>query len=138
MSAFEQRWNSDVLVLDKWFNLSASYPQPSVFATLEQLTKHPQFSWQNPNRVRAVFGAFYQQNPAMFHSEDGRGYQVLADVVLKMDAINPQVASRLVTPLLSWKRYQSARQQQLKSVLQTMLSKELSNDLYEKVSKSLS
>jgi aminopeptidase N len=73
----------------------------------------------------------------MFHSEDGRGYQVLADVVLKMDAINPQVASRLVTPLLSWKRYQSVRQQQLKSVLQTMLSKELSNDLYEKVSKSL-
>jgi aminopeptidase N len=106
--------------------------------TLEQLTAHPQFSWQNPNRVRAVFGAFYQQNPAMFHAEDGRGYQVLAEVVLKMDAINPQVASRLVTPLLSWKRYQPVRQQQLKAVLQTMLSKELSNDLYEKVSKSLS
>jgi aminopeptidase N len=138
MAAFEQRWNSDVLVLDKWFNLSASYPQSSVFTTLEQLTTHPQFSWQNPNRVRAVFGAFYQQNPAMFHAEDGKGYQVLADVVLKMDAINPQVASRLVTPLLSWKRYQSARQQQLKTVLQAMLSKELSNDLYEKVSKSLS
>jgi aminopeptidase N len=138
MSVFEQRWNTDVLVLDKWFNLSASYPQSSVFATLEQLTAHPQFSWQNPNRVRAVFGAFYQQNPAMFHAEDGRGYQVLADVVLKMDAINPQVASRLVTPLLSWKRYQPVRQLQLKAVLQTMLSKELSNDLYEKVSKSLS
>ena len=138
MAAFEQRWHSDVLVLDKWFNLSASYPQSSVFATLEQLTTHPQFSWQNPNRVRAVFGAFYQQNPAMFHAEDGRGYQVLADVVLKMDGINPQVASRLVTPLLSWKRYQPVRQQQLKAVLQTMLSKDLSNDLYEKVSKSLS
>ena len=138
MHSFEQRWNSDVLVLDKWFSLSASYPQSSVFSALQQLTIHPQFSWQNPNRVRAVFGAFYQQNPAMFHAEDGKGYQVLADVVLKMDAINPQVASRLVTPLLSWKRYQSARQQQLKSVLQTMLSKELSNDLYEKVSKSLS
>ncbi len=138
MSAFEQRWNTDVLVLDKWFNLSASYPQVSVFATLEQLTAHPQFSWQNPNRVRAVFGAFYQQNPAMFHSDDGRGYQVLADVVLKMDGINPQVASRLVTPLLSWKRYQPARQQQLKAVLQSMLAKDLSNDLYEKVSKSLS
>ncbi|MDF3126622.1 aminopeptidase N [Rheinheimera sp. 1928-s] len=138
MSAFELRWNKDVLVLDKWFSLSASYPQPSVFATVQQLTAHPQFSWQNPNRVRAVFGAFYQQNPAMFHSEDGQGYQLLADVVLKMDAINPQVASRLVTPLLSWKRYQSSRQLQLKSVLQTMLNKELSNDLYEKVSKSLS
>lgn len=137
MHDFEQRWRHDVLVLDKWFNLSASYPEASVFATLEQLTAHPQFSWQNPNRVRAVFGAFYQQNPAMFHSDDGRGYQILADVVLKMDAINPQVASRLVTPLLSWKRYQSARQQQLKVVLQTMLSKALSNDLYEKVSKSL-
>lgn len=138
MSDFEQRWQHDVLVLDKWFNLSASYPHPTVFSTLQQLTAHPQFSWQNPNRVRAVFGAFYQQNPAMFHAEDGRGYQVLADVVLKMDAINPQVASRLVTPLLSWKRYQPARQQQLKAVLQTMLSKDLSNDLYEKVSKSLS
>lgn len=138
MTTFEQRWHSDVLVLDKWFNLSASYPQPSVFETLEQLTAHPQFSWQNPNRVRAVFGAFYQQNPAMFHTEDGRGYQVLAKVVLKMDGINPQVASRLVTPLLSWKRYQSARQQQIKAVLQSMLANELSNDLYEKVSKSLS
>jgi aminopeptidase N len=138
MHDFELRWRDDVLVLDKWFNLSASYPTSSVFVTLEQLTAHPQFSWQNPNRVRAVFGAFYQQNPAMFHAEDGRGYQVLADVVLKMDAINPQVASRLVTPLLSWKRYQPVRQLQLKAVLQTMLSKELSNDLYEKVSKSLS
>ncbi|EGM79347.1 aminopeptidase N [Rheinheimera sp. A13L] len=138
MNAFEQRWNKDVLVLDKWFSLSASYPQPSVFSSLQQLTAHPQFSWQNPNRVRAVFGAFYQQNPAMFHSDDGQGYQQLADVVLKMDAINPQVASRLVTPLLSWKRYQSVRQQQLKAVLQAMLARDLSNDLYEKVSKSLS
>lgn len=137
MADFEQRWNNDVLVLDKWFSLSASYPQSSVFETLEQLTAHPQFSWQNPNRVRAVFGAFYQQNPQMFHSADGKGYQVLADVVLKMDSINPQVAARLVTPLLSWKRYQAQSQLLLKSVLQTMLAKDLSDDLYEKVSKSL-
>lgn len=138
MSDFEQRWRHDVLVLDKWFSLAASYPKSAVFATLEQLTAHPQFSWKNPNRVRAVFGAFYQQNPEMFHSDDGKGYQVLADVVLKMDAINPQIASRLVTPLLSWKRYPSERQQQLKQVLNAMLEQELSNDLYEKVSKSLS
>jgi aminopeptidase N len=137
MTEFERNWKDDVLVLDKWFSLSASYPDAEVFATLEQLSRHAQFSWQNPNRVRAVFGAFYQQNPLMFHAQSGKGYQVLAEVVLKMDAINPQVASRLVTPLLSWKRYQPDQQQQLKAVLQSMLSKPLSNDLYEKVSKSI-
>jgi aminopeptidase N len=105
---------------------------------LEQLTTHPAFSWKNPNRVRAVFGAFSQRNPQQFHRADGKGYHLLAEVVTKLDALNPQLAARLVTPLLSWQRYDLQRQQLLRQLLQQLASgRELSDDLYEKVSKSL-
>ncbi|MFC4654534.1 aminopeptidase N [Rheinheimera marina] len=136
---FEQRWREDVLVLDKWFALKASLPTKDTVYLLPHLTQHPQFSWQNPNRVRAVYMAFAQQNPTIFHAADGKGYQVLQQVVLKLDPINPQLAARLVTPLLSWRRFETHRAAQLKAVLSQMLAQQgLSNDLYEKLSKSLS
>ncbi|WP_337878802.1 aminopeptidase N [Rheinheimera sp.] len=139
MEEFERRWRQDVLVLDKWFALKASLPAAKTLAELQQLTSHPQFSWQNPNRVRAVFMAFAQQNPAIFHAADGSGYQVLSDVILKLDPINPQLAARLVTPLLSWHRFEPGRGEQLRAVLSAMSARPgLSNDLYEKLSKSLS
>lgn len=135
---FEARWSHDVLVLDKWFALRASVPKASTLDILSELTQHPRFSWQNPNRVRAVFIAFALQNPAVFHAEDGSGYQALRDVILKVDATNPQLSARLATFLLSWHRYEPARAQLLKALLNDMKSQpELSNDLYEKLTKSL-
>ncbi|OYW95457.1 MAG: aminopeptidase N [Alishewanella sp. 32-51-5] len=139
LARLADRFADDVQVLDKYFSLVATLPDEQVFEELQQLTTHPAFSWKNPNRVRAVFGAFSQRNPQQFHRQDGKGYRLLAEVVTKLDALNPQLAARLVTPLLSWRRYDQHRQQLLRQLLQQLASgSTLSDDLYEKVSKSLS
>ncbi|SEA21195.1 aminopeptidase N [Alkalimonas amylolytica] len=138
MQQFANEWQHDVLVLDKWFSLHAANPTIAVFEQISLLCQHPKFSWQNPNRVRAVFHAFAMQNPGQFHRLDGRGYQLLTDTLLKLDPINPQVAARLVTPLLSWQRFDSKRQALMKEALHRLSSQQgISDDLYEKVSKAL-
>ncbi|MBZ9610742.1 aminopeptidase N [Rheinheimera maricola] len=135
---FADRWQHDALVMDKCFALVASNPHPQVFAAIETMQQHPLFSWNNPNRVRALLSAFSQRNPAQFHRADGKGYQLLANSIIKLDAINAQVAARLVTPLLSWRRFEPKRQQLMRSALQQIAKiKGISNDVYEKVSRSL-
>lgn len=135
---FAQKWQHDALVMDKYFSLLASDPTPQVYSTLTELTAHPLFSWKNPNRVRAVYGAFSMRNPEQFHRADGQGYRCLADVVSKMDKVNPQVAARLVTPLLAWQRFNCQRREHLLQQLQQLATTtNLSNDLYEKITKSL-
>lgn len=135
---FAKRYPDNVQVMDKYFSLVATANTETVFTQLEQLTAHPLFSWKNPNRVRAVFGAFSQRNPGQFHRADGRGYQLLARIVTKLDSVNPQLAARLITPLLSWQRYDQPRQQLLIGLLQELAAQNsLSNDLFEKVTKSL-
>ena len=139
LADFSLRWQSDALVMDKAFGLAATEPSEQVFATIDKMQNHPLFSWKNPNRVRALFSAFSMRNPKQFHSTDGKGYQLLQYAVAKMDAINPQVAARLITPLLSWRRYDETRQQAMRAVLQSLAdNSSLSNDVYEKVSRSLS
>jgi aminopeptidase N len=134
-----ERCGTDPQVFDKWASLQAISPADAVFDKLKQLTGCTQFSWTNPNRVRAVYGAFAMQNPAQFHRADGKGYQVLTDVICKLDSINPQLTARLVTPLLSWHRFDGHRQQLIQTQLKLLLAlPDISNDLYEKVSRSLS
>jgi aminopeptidase N len=136
---FASKWQQDVQVMDKYFSLLASNPSPQVFIDITDLSSHPLFSWKNPNRVRALFGAFSLRNPAQFHREDGAGYRCLAEVVTRMDGINPQVAARLITPLLAWQRFAGERREHLLQQLQLLAAKPtLSNDLYEKITKSLS
>ena len=135
---FTARWQQDVLATDKAFALVASNPTEQVFSGIDAMLQHPQFSWKNPNRIRALFSAFSLRNPKQFHRIDGKGYQLLQQTVARVDVINPQVAARLVTPLLSWRRYDSTRQQLMQQALrQLAASATLSNDLYEKVSRSL-
>lgn len=136
--AFCQHWQHDALVMDKAFALVATNPADSVFAGIETMLQHQQFSWKNPNRVRALYSAFSMRNPQQFHRLDGKGYRLVLDAVKKLDPINPQVAARLVTPLLSWRRFDKARQQLMRHALQELAAQpSLSNDLYEKVSRSL-
>lgn len=136
---FANKWHDNVLVMDKYFSLLASNPNDEVFNSLTELSRHPLFSWKNPNRVRAVYGAFSMRNAEQFHRADGQGYHCLAEVVAKMDTINPQVAARLITPLLSWKRFDDQRREYMLAELKQLATKTtLSNDLYEKISKSLS
>lgn len=135
---FANRYQHNVQVMDKYFSLIATTRTEAVFAHLERLSQHPLFSWKNPNRVRAVFGAFSQRNPQQFHRVDGRGYQLLAQVVTRLDPLNPQLAARLLTPLLSWQRYDQQRQSLLANLLKALAAQPaLSNDVFEKVSKSL-
>jgi aminopeptidase N len=102
---------------------------------VKELTSHPRFAWTNPNRVRAVLGSFANRNVKAFHTPEG--YRLLADSVLKLDAMNPQIASRLVMPLCQWGRLESSFQDVMKSELRRMVAKELSKDLYEIISKSV-
>ncbi|MCP4236896.1 MAG: aminopeptidase N, partial [Aestuariibacter sp.] len=139
MQQFEQRWHNDPLVLDKWFGLHATCPRDDILAQLTLLRQHPQFSQQNPNRVRAVVGSFAFYNTTGFHADNGSGYQFLTDYLIELDTTNPQVASRLVTPLTQWQHYNAERQALMKRQLSRLLdNKNLSKDLYEKVSKALS
>lgn len=138
VSDFAKSWQHDALVMDKVFSLVGSEPSEQVFAGIEKMLTHPVFSWKNPNRVRALFSAFCLRNPQQFHRIDGKGYELIKQTVAKLDVINPQIAARLITPLLSWRRFDNERQQLMRSALQSLASEQtLSNDVFEKVNRSL-
>jgi aminopeptidase N len=138
MAAFEPKWIDDPLVMDKWFGLHASCTKSDVFETIEKLYEHKVFNIENPNRVRAVLGAFVFGNSVQFHEVNGRGYRLLTDMLVKLNSINPQVASRMVTPFMSFKRYDSKRQQLMREQLERLAAlPDLSPDLFEKVTQSL-
>ncbi|MDF3025113.1 MAG: pepN, partial [Alphaproteobacteria bacterium] len=100
---------------------------------------HPDFTYKNPNRLRSLVGAFAMNNQRWFHRKDGAGYRLLADTVIKVNAINPSTAARLLNPLRNWKRYDAARKSLMEQELKRILSeKDISNDVYEIASKSLS
>ena len=135
---FFRRWKGDALVLDKWFSLQALSPQADTFDSVQRLAEHPDFQIKNPNRVRALIGAFAMRNPARFHRADGAPYRFHTDFVMQLDKLNPQVAARLLTPLTQWRRYDISRQEMMRGQLQRILdSGSCSRDVYEIVSKSL-
>jgi aminopeptidase N len=137
-SNFETRWYDTVLVMDKWFAISASNNDQSIYQQLDNLMQHPLFSLTNPNRARALIGAFVANNPRHFHSACGRGYQFLAEQISLLNEINPQVASRLITPLIQFKGLDKARQAQIKVILTALHNLDnLSKDLKEKLDAAL-
>ncbi len=110
LAAFEKRWSTDRLVIDKWFALQISHASPDTTASItDSLTKHPAFDWKNPNRFRSVFGAL-SANHAGFHHASGASYKLLADWLIRLDPINPQTAARMSTAFESWRRYDADRQ----------------------------
>jgi len=133
---FYQQWKTYPLLLDKWFSIRALSHRAETFSEVEALLQHDDFSLSNPNRVRALLGAFYQ-NLAVFHRSDGAGYKLLADQILLLDARNPQVAARMAAPLIRWKRLEPQRCKLMEQQLRRLQQAELSNDLYEIVDKSL-
>ena len=122
-------------VLDLWLSTEAMNEKTATIDRIKELTSHSRFAWTNPNRVRAVLGTFANRNVRAFHTPEG--YRLLADSVLKLDAMNPQIASRLVMPLCQWGRFEKGFQDAMKSELRRMIAKDLSKDLYEIVSKSV-
>lgn len=138
LGQFYQRWQAEDLVIDKWFALQAMSSLPNTLQVVKQLLKHPAFTYKNPNKVRSLIGTFAHANYINFHAIDGSGYEFLADQILIMDPINPQVASRLTEALIQWRKFDSKRQQLMLAQLQRIAKAEkLSKDVYELVSKSL-
>lgn len=138
LDSFYQQWQSEALAIDKWFTTQACSPMPGTFDRVQELINHPAFDLHSPNRVRALIGAYSQSNPLHFHAENGLGYQFLANQIIALDTLNPQVASRMVGALISWRRYDKNRQELMKSQLERIIAAEaISRDVYEVASKSL-
>ncbi|MEH6464786.1 MAG: aminopeptidase N [Shewanella psychromarinicola] len=138
LSDFESTWQSTPLVMDKWLTLQALVNSDEVIEQIKTLTKHPSFSFSNPNRIRSLIGAFVAANTYQFHRADGEGYRYLTKILVKLNKTNPQVASRMITPLIQFAKFDQQRQQLMKQCLVELKSlPDLSTDLYEKVTKSL-
>lgn len=138
MQSFYDQWSKDSLVMDKWFGLQAAALHASALSVVKGLVTHPDFSHTNPNRVRSVIGVFGRMNPLGFHQADGAGYRFLEEQVIIMNAINPQVAARMIGPFTHWHKLDPARQALMKSALEGILeTPNLSKDVFEIASKSL-
>ncbi|WP_028310033.1 aminopeptidase N [Derxia gummosa] len=144
LADFFQRYENEALVLDKWFTLqstAARVPdgssQPFVLHVLG-LLKHAAFNLRNPNRARSVILQFCMNNPRHFHADDGSGYQLWAEYVLRLDSLNPQIAARLARSMDRWRRHTPERQARMREALQRVADKpELSPDVREIVGKAL-
>ena len=135
---FYQRFKGFPLVIDKWFSLQAIGVSDDIIERISTLSRHEDFTLKNPNRVRSLYGAFAMSNPVCFHRADGAGYTLLKEAVIALNTINPQIASRMLTPLREWKSYSSERQALMKKALEEILNiSNLSPDVFEIVSKSL-
>jgi len=109
LDAFGARYADEPLVLDKWFALQAAIPEAGTLARIAALRTHPAFSMTNPNRVRALIGSFPLSNPTQFARPDGAGFALVADAVLALDPINPQIAAKLLTSFGSWRLLEPGR-----------------------------
>ncbi len=138
LASFHAQWNTDPLVLDKWFTVQAVSTGPDTLERVIALCSHPDFSLKNPNRVRSLLGAFSVRNQAQFHRADGRGYALLADHVLELDRRNPQSAARLLGPLGHWQRYDAGRRERMREQLTRIAARDgLSRDVFELTTKAL-
>ncbi len=139
LSAFEQRWINDALVMDKWFAIQASKPGEATIDVVRTLMEHPAFSITNPNKVRSLIGAFAMANPTGFHAADGAAYRFHADRVIELDSLNPQIASRMASAFNQWRRYDQGRQALMIVELERIAAVDsLSPDVFEIISKVIS
>jgi aminopeptidase N len=138
LNIFYDRWQDENLVVDKWFTVQATSQAGDTLERVLELRHHPAFTLKNPNRMRSLIGAFCMANPRHFHSADGRGYRLLADTVLELNGLNPQVAARLLKSVGQWRKLEPARRALLQAELERVMDTEgLSKDVFEVVSKSL-
>ena len=138
LDGFYDKWKHDAQVVEKWIAIQAGADLPDVLNKVKTLMQHEAFTLSNPNKVRSLIGRFCAGNISHFHNSDGSGYEFLADQVLALDPMNPQVAARLIQTMSRWRRYDEKRQELMKKQLERIISKkELSKDVYEIVDRSL-
>jgi aminopeptidase N len=137
LDEFYRRYASDPLVIDKWLSLQAVIPEPATLERVRGLTGHAAFSMGNPNRVRALIGAFAHANPTQFNRADGAGYDFVVEAALALDAKNPQVAARLMTAFKSWRALESDRRAKAEAALKRVAAASVSTDVGDIVQRSL-
>ena len=138
MADYSAKWQHDGLVMDKWFALQGSNPAEDALDVIQATMQHSAFSLKNPNRIRSLIGSFFTMNPVNFHAPSGDGYRFAGQILRELNSSNPQVASRLIDPLLKFRRYDEQRQALMKQELEALQSlDDLARDLFEKVSKAL-
>ncbi len=128
LASFQQEFAQDTLVTDKWIALVATRPHPQARDAVAALLASPWWKPANPNRVRALLGAFSRSNPLGFHRRDGGGYALVAGQIVQLDPINPQVAARLLGGFESWPRLVSPQREAALAVLQQLHGKLVSPD----------
>jgi len=137
LQRFYDEFQGEALVVDKWFAMQASAPTTDVNRVRELMT-HQAFTLRNPNRARSLVSTFCAGNTVGFHAPDGSGYAFWAEQVIALDALNPQVASRLARAMDRWRRYTPDLQAHMKRALQQVAGQaKLSNDVREVISKAL-
>ncbi|KAJ8426344.1 hypothetical protein Cgig2_021897 [Carnegiea gigantea] len=137
LADFYNKWQHDFLVVNKWFALQAMSDIPGNVENVRKLLNHPAFDMRNPNKVYSLVGGFCG-SPVNFHAKDGSGYNFLGEMVVQLDKINPQVASRMVSALSRWRRYDETRQSLAKAQLEMIMATNgLSENVFEIASKSL-
>jgi len=134
---FEKKWKTSPSIMDKWLAVQASAKRTDALKTVRKLLKHPAFTFKNPNRVSALIGVF-AGNGLGFHAKDGSGYRFIADMILKIDPINPHSAAALTKGFARWRDYDVRRQKLMLSELKRLAkAKKLSPNTVEIVEKSL-
>jgi aminopeptidase N len=137
LDAFYEKWQHDDLVVDKWLGVQATSRLPGTLARVNELLHHPAFDLKVPNKVYALIRAF-GANHARFHAADGAGYAFMADQVIALDALNPQVAARVARAFDRWKKFDSGRQAHARTQLERVRDhRGLSSDVGEIVVKTL-
>ncbi|MDH5911616.1 aminopeptidase N [Vibrio splendidus] len=138
MADYSDKWKHDGLVMDKWFALQGTNPSSNALEVIKASMSHQAFSLKNPNRTRNLVGSFLNMNPVQFHDKSGQGYAFAGEILRELNSSNPQVASRLIDPLLKFRKYDEERQALIKKELETLKNMDnLAKDLFEKVTKAL-
>ncbi|OOQ67052.1 aminopeptidase N [Vibrio parahaemolyticus] len=138
MADYSDKWKHDGLVMDKWFALQGTNPEEDALEKVKATMNHEAFSLKNPNRTRSLIGSFLAANPVRFHDKSGSGYQFAGEILRQLNDSNPQVASRMIDPLLKFRKYDEARQAMIRAELEKLKAMDnLAKDLFEKVTKAL-
>jgi aminopeptidase N len=138
LATFYAHWQDEALVVDKWLQVQATSRLPGTAARVRELMRHPAFDLKNPNKVYALVRSFCAANPRHFHAPDGSGYALAADVIIELQAINPQVASRLARSFDRWRRFDAVRQGHARTAQERIMACEgLAKDVAEVVGNAL-
>jgi len=129
--------NNEALVINKWLQVQAGADIPNAVEEVKKLMNHEGYESTNPNAIRALLLMFAGANPAGFHKSDGSGYEFIAEQVIELDKINPQVAARLASTFDTWQKQTDDRKTLMKDSLERIRKEATSPDTLEIVNRSL-